>query len=340
MSDPQPFYRKTEETVKGGRFSKKKGLLIFLGIVAVVVLLTMAAVKLGGVSMSPTKNTHDAPFSSGHEQVAVIHVEGTIATSNSTYNQEWLETTIKNAKFDRDNTGIALVINSPGGAVYESDETYLLLKEYQKETGRPVYAYMKNLAASGGYYIAAPADKIFANRNTLTGSIGVIGSQSFDVTAFMEKHGIKVEVVHSGANKTMGSPFTPMTEEQRAIWQSLSDEAYEQFVGIVAEGRGMSVEAVKALADGRIYTANQAKANGLIDDVASYEAFKKAMREDNGMAEQITFKDHKYTAPKSWSSLLSQSPLNKLFGMPQGEVAATLSILEGLNVNEPMYLYL
>ena len=111
------------------------------------------------------------------------------------------------------------------------------LKEYKEKTKRPVYAYMGSMAASGGYYISAPADMIFANRNCWTGSIGVTIGTLYDLSGFLERHGIKAVTIASGRNKSMGSIVDPLTDEQRRIFQSLVDEAYDQFVNIVAEER-------------------------------------------------------------------------------------------------------
>ena len=128
---------------------------------------------------------------------------------------------------------------------------------------------MGEMAASGGYYISAPCDKIFANRNCWTGSIGVTIGTIYDISGLLEKYGIKTQTITSGKNKAMGSSVEPLTDEQQAIYQSLVDEAYEQFVGIVAEGRDMSTAEVKEIADGRVYTAKQALELGLIDEIGT-----------------------------------------------------------------------
>lgn len=107
-----------------------------------------------------------------------------------------------------------LFVNSPGGGVYESDELYLKIKEYQEQTECPVYAVMGSMAASGGYYISAPADKIVANRNTWTGSIGVTIGTLYDISGLLEQYGVKTETITAGRNKAMGSSVEPMTEEQ------------------------------------------------------------------------------------------------------------------------------
>ncbi|MGI5174536.1 signal peptide peptidase SppA [Treponema sp. OMZ 840] len=206
-----------------------------------------------------------------NDYIAVVYIEGVIQDRNESYNQEWLLDTIDELIRDAKNRGILLYIDSPGGGVYQSDEVYIALQNYKNITENPVWAYMGPLAASGGYYIACAADTIYANRNTLTGSIGVISATSLDLTELMAKYGIKMTTVTAGKNKNMFNINSPLTEEHRAIMQSVADEAYDQFTSIVAESRDMNISKVRRLADGRIYTAQQAKKHGLIDYVDVYE---------------------------------------------------------------------
>lgn len=243
--------------------------------------------------------------------ISVIYITGVISEENKTYNQKWLLRQIKKAKNDPNNRGILLNINSPGGTVYESDEAYLSLMEYKASTQRPVFAFFGALAASGGYYIGCAADTIFANRNTLTGSIGVIAGQSIDATSLLDKIGIKMNTITAGRNKNMGNYNQPLTDEQHAIMQSIADEAYEQFTGIVADSRGMSLSDVKILADGRIYTASQAQKNGLIDEVCSFEDAKSNIKDyfaeddENQKGESVNFVEYKYRYEENWMSLFS-----------------------------------
>mgnify|MGYP002623378228 CR=1 FL=1 len=256
----------------------------------------IASLKFGKDSSNAIKNIK-SPY------ISVIYINGVISEENKTYNQKWLLSRIKKAKNDSNNYGILLYVDSPGGTVYESDEAYLALMDYKKATGNAVYAYFGSLAASGGYYIASAADTIYANRNTLTGSIGVIAGQSIDATALFEKIGIKMTTITAGRNKNMGNYNSVLTEEQKAILQSIADEAYEQFTEIVATGRDMPIEEVKRLADGRIYTANQAKNNGLIDDVCSFESAKKKIQDSS--EKTVKFVDYKYHYEENWMSILS-----------------------------------
>ncbi len=242
------------------------------------------------------------------KKIAQICIEGVIEKENEKYNQKWLLETISKLKDDKNTTGIILYINSPGGSVYESDEVYNAVKKYKEETGKPVYAYFAALAASGGYYIGCSADRIIANRNTITGSIGVIAGRFINLTDLMAKHGIKSETIHAGKNKTMGSFDEPVTKEQRDIMQSVADECYEQFVSLVAENRNLDLETVKTLADGRIYTANQALKNGLIDEVCSIDDAKKLIKQDMAdynNAQKFEFIDFKYEYKDNIYSLFS-----------------------------------
>lgn len=216
--------------------------------------------------------------------IGVLTVNGTIEgdadslMAAQTYHHSWTLKKIEELKKDSNNRGLIIKVNTPGGGVYESDELYLAIKDYKESTGRPVYSYMMSQATSGGYYLSAPCDKIIANRNCWTGSIGVTIGTLYDITGFLKKHGIKTVTITSGANKAMGSYTDEMTDEQREIFQSLVDDAYDQFVGIVAEGRGMDEKDVRKIADGRVYTAKQAKKNGLIDEIASYDDAVKDMK--------------------------------------------------------------
>ena len=236
----------------------KRGLVIFIAML-VITALAAGLAKGGRTGLLVG------------DYVAVVNVVGTIEESGTTYDQQWFLDTIDELTADPANQGILLYIDSPGGTVYESDEAYLKLMDYKAITGRPVYAAIAHYGASGAYYIAAAADEIYANRNRLTGSIGVIMGSAVDMTQLMDKLGIKMTTFHAGANKNMLAIDEPVTDEQHAIMQSILDESYDQFVGIVAESRHMTVDAVRALADGRIYTAQQAADNGLIDGVRTYE---------------------------------------------------------------------
>ncbi len=215
--------------------------------------------------------------------IDVIYVEGGIGEAGSifsepAYNHKWTLNQIDELMYSQTNKAILLYVNSPGGGVYESDELYLKLEEYKNFTDRPVYAYMAQVAASGGYYICMAADKVYANRMTMTGSIGVIMS-TLDTTELEQKIGMKTENIVSGKNKAMGNP---LTEEQRQILQEMVDEAYSTFIEIISESRQIDLEKTRQLADGRVYTANQAKELNLIDEIGNFDKVVKDLKFDYG----------------------------------------------------------
>ena len=227
------------------------------------------------------------------EYIGVIHVEGTISEDSAStgYNHKYILKSIEDMAKDDRNLGLVLYLNTPGGSVYASDEVYFAIKDYQEKTKRPVYASMQSMAASGGYYISAPCDKIYANRNAFTGSIGVTMGTMYDLTGLLDKLGIKTQTITAGENKAMGSSTEELSQEQYEIYKGLVDEAYEQFTGLVAEGRDMDIKKVKKLADGRIYTARQAKENGLIDEIGTYQECLDAMKKDNALGADVQILD-------------------------------------------------
>lgn len=301
---------------------EKNGLIVLITIFVVALLFTFArnffSVNLNLITKNSDDETQKSLISKKNsgEYFAVLYITGTIQEKNNEYNQQWLLKTIKGLKNDSKNSGILLFIDSPGGTVYHSDEAYLALLDY-KSSGKKIYSYFASMAASGGYYIGCAGDKIFANRNCLTGSIGVISASSVDVTGLLEKIGIKAYTIHTGKNKTMLNPSEPLTDEQQKIMQSLSDEAYEQFTQIVAESRKMDIEKVKTLADGRIYSALQAKNNGLVDEVFTLEEAKSYIK--NESQTELSFKTFKYERPDNIMTLLEglsflRDPQKALFG--------------------------
>lgn len=258
----------------------------FLRGCAVVALVFVAFFVLIGL----VSRIDEWSFTTG-EKVAVLPVTGLIADSESTIEQ------LK--KFAKDDSvkAIVLRINSPGGGVGPSQEIY---EEVRKLSGKKVVvASMGALAASGGYYIACAAQKIYANPGTITGSIGVI-MQFVNVKDLIEKIGLKGMVVKSGAFKDIGSPVRDMRPEERELLQSVIDNVHSQFVGAVAESRKMDREKVAMIADGRIFSGEQAKALGLVDVLGNLE---DAVAEAGKMA-KIEGEPRVVTPPKKKLSIL------------------------------------
>ena len=249
---------------------------------SIVKTISKSSIKLNDIEdISSLKDTVKKIKINGKngDYISKIYIEGVIQTKNKTYDQERLLKLIKKLQKDDSNKGIILYINSPGGTVFDSDNVYLELEKY-KSAGKTVHAYIAQIGASGAYYISCAATNISANRNSLIGSIGVICGQFTDATELLSKLGIKSRTITSGKNKNMGNYNEPVNEEHVAIMQSIADETYRQFTEIVAESRSMSIEDVKKLADGRIYSARQSLDNGLIDNICSYEAAEKMLKRE------------------------------------------------------------
>ena len=250
----------------------KTGLIVLFVLILIICGVTVTSFYMPNNINITSSSIYKVDYTKNYkgQYVGLVYLTGTIEEKNNEYNQDWILNTISKLKDDKKNLGMVLYIDSPGGSVYQADQVYFALKEY-KASGKALEVYMGPLAASGGYYIACAADEIWANRNTLTGSIGVIAGQSFDMTDFLKNLGIKSETIHAGKNKNMMNYNEEFTDEQRQIMQSIADECYEQFCKIVAEERGLTIEKVHELADGRIYSANQAFSNGLIDNIGTLD---------------------------------------------------------------------
>ena len=304
-----------------------------------IALAAIGAMSVCALTGCATTSVEPVPGPQG-DYIGVIEVYGEIGPSaddamfavSSGYDHDAAMEFVNEMMEDNTNKGIFLSLDTPGGTVYESDELYLKLMEYKEETGRPVYAYMHSVAASGGYYIAASADEIYANRNTVTGSIGVIMG-GYEMSELFEKVGIKEIAITSGPNKAMGSAATPMTEEQIAIYQSHVDEAYDIFVEIVAQGRKMDEARVREIADGRIYTAKQALELHLIDGIDTAEAYKEKVLESVGA--DVEF----YTPEEPVEDFVSML-LGKINAMiPKSDAEMLKEFCEANSSMVPMYYY-
>ena len=208
------------------------------------------------------------------DKIAVIPLSGSIAAESTSlfYGQaitpELVKEQLNKAEQDMAVKAIVLRIESPGGVVAPCQEILGEIEEVKQS--KPIIVSMGSMAASGGYYISAKADKIVALPGTLTGSIGVI-SQIPNVEGLFEKIGIEMETFKGGKYKDMYSGFREMTPEEKEIMQQMTDEYYEQFIEVVAEGRGLSKEEVRELATGQLYIGTEAKELGLIDELGGLD---------------------------------------------------------------------
>jgi len=196
------------------------------------------------------------------EKIAIIEVEGVIVESTDIVDQ------IIKARKNDNIVGVVIRINSPGGGVAPTQEIYSEILKLRKE--KKVIASLSSLAASGGYYIASATEKIVSNPGTLTGSIGVIMDFS-NVEGLFEKIGLKNFVVKSGKFKDIGSPVREMTSEEKEILQHVIENVHKQFIAAIVTGRGMTESDVYKVADGRIFSGEQAFNLGLVDELGTLQ---------------------------------------------------------------------
>jgi protease-4 len=247
-----------------------------------------------------------ASFRLGSDQLALVRINDVIAPGPNF--DFWMES-LRQIGEDESIQGVVLRIESPGGSVASSQELYDEVIHLRNEQGKRVYVSMGDVAASGGYYIAAAADRIFANKGTLTGSVGVI-STSYRVEELARSWGIEVEVIKSGRFKDAGSMFRPMSPEEQQMFELLINNAYDQFVTDILAEREEELQAalddfdrwdtylfekpedasprefLLQIADGRVYSGEQALELGLVDRMGALNATLDELAADLGLPPQ------------------------------------------------------
>ncbi|MEO0084783.1 MAG: signal peptide peptidase SppA [candidate division WOR-3 bacterium] len=276
----------------------KKSNLIILIIVCVVGYLIIFSIIFNRFRTTlPTSNA-----------IGLIEVEGPIIDSKDIVRQ--IKSYTKNPFIK----GILIRIESPGGGVSASQEIYSEIKS-AKSKGKKVVVSMGSIAASGGYYIACPADIIVANPGTITGSIGVI--MEFPIfTELMKKLGIKFEIIKSREHKDIGSPFREMTDKERKLLNETTADVYNQFIDVIVENRKIPKEKVLEIADGRIFSGKQAQSLGLVDSLGTYEDAKRILanlcdikKEPKIIKERPKFSLIRKLLSRSFNWLFSSIPL-------------------------------
>lgn len=276
--------------------SKKRIIAIILAVVIILGGITVSSISALVSAMFNNQGIGDIdPFTeqvekdgNSNHRIAHLTLNGEIMSGGESgglfgggeYNHEAFLKQLDKVKDDDTVDGMLLTVNSPGGGTYPSDEIYQKIKQIKK-ADKKVYVQMEDMAASGGYYISAPADKIYAGPQSMTGSIGVIMS-NIDYSDLQKKLGIKENVIKSGDHKDILSSSRHMTKEEKQIMQSVIDDSFDRFVDVVKDGRHMSESKVRHLADGRVYSAQQAKDNGLIDEIGYKQTALKALSKDIG----------------------------------------------------------
>ena len=277
---------------------------------------------------------------SGEAKVLLLEVDGLITETSDvadffgTVNEGMVgrvREELDHARADAQVKALVLRINSPGGTVTGSDLLYDEISRFKHERKVPVVAQLMGTAASGGYYVALAADEIHAERTTVTGSIGVIFS-GFNVAGLMEKLGVENQTITSGEFKDAGSALRRMRPEERAQLQSVIDDLYARFVEVVQAGRKrLSADQVRALADGRIFSATQAKQAGLVDEIGSLDASVRRARELAGLSAASVITYHR---PREYTN-------NYYTRAPRQRRDAMLDLWPGeLPLQGPAFLYL
>jgi len=234
---------------------------VLIGIIVIAVIMVFF---IGSIMLLTFVFRRETPSFALGDKVGVVEITGVISNSREV---------IRGIKYFVEDGGvkaIVLRVDSPGGGVGASQEIYREVVKARNKHKKVVVASFGGVAASGGYYVACGADKIVANPGTITGSIGVV-MQFANLEELFKKIGYKGYVIKSGPHKDVGSPFREMRPEEKALLQEVIDTVHRQFVTAVAEGRKLPVEKVTAIADGRIFSGEQARALGLVDELGNLE---------------------------------------------------------------------
>ena len=249
-------------------------------------------------------------FGVSGERVAVLRIEDIIFDS-----QIYLES-ISSIKKDKSIKAVVLRIDSPGGAVGPSQEIYSEVKLLREKL--PVIASIGTVGASGGYYIACAAEKIVANPGAITGSIGVI-AQFVNYEQLLSWAKLNVEVIKSGEFKDVGSPLRQMTEPEKQYFQELIDNVHSQFKLAVSQGRGINPKEVEQIADGRVFTGEQAKNLKLVDEMGSLSDAVRLAGTMSGMGKEPEVVYYPKSKTRFLDLLLSGAKTHALSGFPVKE---------------------
>ena len=274
-------------------------------ILTVIVILAVAIVVIGGMmTLFISFFGNDSKISFG-DKIGVILIQGTITDAGTILME------LDRFRRNRGIKAIILRIDSPGGGVGPSQEIYREVLRTRKE--KKVIASLGSVAASGGYYVAASADKIMANGGTITGSIGVL-MEFVRFQDLLKKIGVSLEVMKSGEFKDMGSPHREMSEREKILIQNLLSDIQDQFVRAVADGRGLSKEQVEEIADGRIFSGAEAMKLGLIDELGNFQDAVNLAKELSGIRGEPVLVFPKRSRPGLWD-ILFRSAFESMMNM-------------------------
>ncbi|MBX6378782.1 MAG: signal peptide peptidase SppA [Clostridia bacterium] len=288
-----------------------------------VLVIGLAVIALAATAVAWLAPGSAAGRMAAAPAVAIVYVEGTLGGGGMTgagVSATDVMDQLRRARESGAVRAVVLRLDTPGGSAAAAQEIAAEV-ERLRASGKPVVVSMGDVAASGGYWIAAVADRIVASPATVTGSIGVIMDVP-NLRALLERLGVAVDTVKSGPHKDIGSPLRSLSEEERRILQGMVNDIYEQFVDAVARGRRLPRERVYALADGRVFTGRQAQENGLVDQLGNLPDAVEAAAELAGLAPGYRVEEMGRETP--WWRLLRDlglgaGPWRGLWPLPRAE---------------------
>ena len=322
------------------------GSFSFLGIIAFIIMVVVSFAFFGNAVSPELKSSGREALreihvsGSGEDKIVLVSIKGVISDKsagtflmNSPSLVHVVKRSLEQAASDDSVKGVILEVDSPGGGITASDVIYNYIVNFKKKTGKTVVVYMQDVAASGGYYVSVAADRIIAHPTTITGSIGVI-MPIVNIAKLVKKYGIENGSIKSGSMKDIGSPLKEMTADEKKVLTNIIDEMYMRFVTIISNGRDLSVDEVKLLADGRIYTGNQAVVNGLIDEVGYIEDAVTAAGNLAGLQEVNVIRYEKRLSVGDFFKVM----MTRISTKPEVKIA--IDSLPFKLLSRPMYLWM
>lgn len=318
--------------------------LLFGGII--LILLAGSFIFLGRVLTSEDETLTKKPLREivvsgvGEDKIVLIPITGIISDKstesvfmNAPGLVQVVEKSLEQASADNGVKAVIFQIDSPGGGITASDMIYNNIVRFKEKTRKTVVVYMQDVAASGGYYISIAADKIIAHPTTITGSIGVI-MPIINVAKLIDKYGIENKSIKSGLMKDIGSPLKGMLPEEEEVLSDIIEEMYMRFITLISNERRLSLDHVKMLADGRIFTGKQAVENGLIDQVGYLDDAIETTRGLAGLKEAKIIKYEKKLSVGDFFRVM----VSKMFVKP--EITINVDDFSFKHLSKPMYLWL
>jgi protease-4 len=316
--------------------------MVFLVLLLVFSVLLNLVLLVGSMGGGSSAQQHTVRVGKATEKIAIVPLKGVIDANTSTQFARFME----QAENDKNVKAVVIEIDTPGGTVTASDEIYNRMKAFKAKRGIPIVVSMASLATSGGYYAACGADHVVAQPTTFTGNIGVLMPR-YNFSRLMEKYGVEeTTIVSTGARfKNAGSSFRPESAEEKAYMQQLADSAFTQFKKVVTQGRSSKLKGnIEDIANGKVYTANDALGLGLIDQIGYLDDAQTVAQTSAGLSNPMVVRYHE---PPSLMDLFMSSKHNGPTGVALGQgggagvvnLTVDANLLHELSTPRPLYLW-